>query len=63
MKVIVNHDRCEGNAVCMSIAPEVFKVEDDDRAYVLIESPPAELEGKVREAARRCPRLAIEVQG
>ena len=30
MKVVVNYDLCESNAVCMGIAPEVFEVRDDD---------------------------------
>jgi ferredoxin len=63
MKVIVDYDRCEANAVCMQIAPEVFKLNDDDTLDVLIEEPGEELRGKVMEAVRRCPRQAISVKG
>jgi ferredoxin len=59
MKVVVNFDLCESNAVCMQIAPEVFEVRDDDFLYILNENPPAELHEKVREAAERCPKQAI----
>ena len=38
-KVVVDFDRCESNAVCMGIAPEVFEVRDDDFLYVLQETP------------------------
>ncbi|UDY37742.1 ferredoxin [Dermatobacter hominis] len=63
MKVVVNFDLCESNAVCMGIAPEVFEVRDDDFLYVLQEEPPEELRGKVEEAARRCPKQAIAIEG
>ncbi len=62
MKVVVNYDLCESNAVCMGIAPEVFEVRDDDYLYVLQEEPPEELRDKVEEAARRCPKQAISIE-
>ena len=52
MKVVVDFDRCESNAVCMGIAPEVFEVRDDDFLYVLQEHPPEELRPKIEEAVR-----------
>ena len=62
MKVVVDYDLCESNAICMGIAPEVFEVRDDDNLYLLQEEPPEELRGKVEEAVRRCPKQAITVQ-
>lgn len=62
MKVVVDFDLCESNAVCMAVAPEVFEVRDDDFLYVLNENPGSELEDKVREAAERCPKQAITLQ-
>ena len=62
MKIVVDYDVCESNAVCMGIAPEVFEVRDDDFLYVLQEEPPEELRAKVEEAARRCPKQAITIQ-
>ncbi|MGB5756761.1 MAG: ferredoxin [Acidimicrobiales bacterium] len=59
MKVVVDFDLCESNAVCMAIAPEVFEVRDDDFLYILNENPGPELHEKVREAAERCPKQAI----
>jgi ferredoxin len=63
MKVVVNYDLCESNAVCMAVAPEVFEVRDDDFLYVLQEEPSEELRSKVEEAARRCPKQAITIEG
>ena len=61
MKINVDFDLCESNAICMEIAPTVFEVRDDDFLYVLDDSPPEELWGKVREAVDRCPKQAISV--
>jgi ferredoxin len=62
MRVVVDFDLCESNAVCMGVAPEVFEVRDDDFLYVLQEEPPAELHDQVREAAARCPKQAITLE-
>ncbi|HEY1739781.1 MAG TPA: ferredoxin [Acidimicrobiia bacterium] len=63
MKVIVDFDRCESNAVCMGIAPEVFEVRDDDFLYILQEEPPEEMRPKIEEAVRLCPKQAISIEG
>ena len=63
MRVVVDFDRCESNALCMGAAPEVFEVRDDDFLYVLDETPPEELRAKVEEAARLCPKAAITIEG
>ena len=62
MKVVVDYDLCEANALCMDCAPEVFRVEDDDTLTVLIEDVPDELRAKVEEAVRLCPRQAIALK-
>ncbi|MEI2697064.1 MAG: ferredoxin [Microthrixaceae bacterium] len=62
MKVVVNYDLCESNAVCMGIVPEVFEVRDDDMLYVLQEEPGEEFRERVTEAVRRCPKQAISVE-
>ncbi len=62
MKIVVDYDLCEANALCMEAAPEVFRVEEDDTLTVLLEEPGEELRDKVEEAARLCPRQAITIQ-
>lgn len=61
MRVIVDHDKCEGNARCVLAAPEVFELRDDDQSYVLIERPGEDLRSNVEEAVRYCPRQAISL--
>jgi ferredoxin len=62
MRVIVDFDLCESNALCMAAAPEVFEVRDDDFLYVLDEEPPDALRGKVTAAAAACPKVAITIE-
>ncbi len=61
MKIVIDYDLCEANALCMEAAPEVFRVEEDDTLTVIIEEPGEELRAKVEEAARLCPRQAISL--
>lgn len=63
MKIVVDYDLCEANAVCMDVCSECFRVEEDDSLTVLMENPPEELRGKVEEAVRLCPRQAIILEG
>src|SRR5215213_4436383 len=49
MRVVVDYDLCESNAICMAVAPEVFEVRDDDNLYVLDENPPESMRAKVQE--------------
>ena len=62
MKVVVDFDLCESNAVCMGIAPEVFEVREDDFLYILQEHPPEELRPQVEQAVRSCPKAAIRLE-
>ncbi len=61
MRVVVDYDVCESNALCMVAAPEVFEVRDDDNLYVLNETPGEDLRTKVEDAVRRCPKQAISI--
>ncbi|MHB8671356.1 MAG: ferredoxin [Acidimicrobiales bacterium] len=63
MRVVVDFDKCQSNALCMEAAPEVFEVRDDGFLYVLQEEPGEELRDKVATAARVCPTGAITVEG
>jgi len=62
MKIVVDYDLCESNAVCMGIAPEVFEVRDDDFLYVLNEHPDESMRPKMEDAVRRCPKQAISIE-
>ena len=61
MRVQVDYDVCESNAICQGIAPAVFEVRDDDNLYVLIDEPGEELRDVVEQAIRMCPKQAISI--
>ena len=61
MRVVVNSDLCESNALCMDAAPEVFEIRDDDLLYVLDDHLPEALRAKVEQAVRACPKQAITI--
>ena len=61
MKILVDYDLCEANAVCMDVCPECFRVEDDDTLTILVERPLESLRKKVEEAVRLCPRQALSL--
>jgi len=61
MKILIDYDLCEGNAVCMKVAPEVFTVGDDDKAHLVNKNPGEDLRAKVEAAVRRCPRQALAI--
>lgn len=62
MRIVVDFDRCQSNALCMSEAPEVFEVREDGFLYVLDETPDESLREKVESAAALCPTAAITVE-
>jgi ferredoxin len=61
MRVRVDVDLCEGNAICERVAPAVFVVGEDDRARVLVDLVDDAQRDAVREAVRRCPRQALSI--
>ena len=61
MKVHVDFDLCESNAICMGILPEVFEVREDDFLYILDENPPESMRPQLEEAVAACPRAAISL--
>ncbi|KUI44718.1 ferredoxin [Mycobacterium sp. GA-1199] len=59
MHVVVDRDRCEGNAICVKYAPAVFELDDDDYSVVTVDPIPAELQEQSEKAIAECPRAAI----
>jgi ferredoxin len=59
MRVEVDRDRCEGNAVCLGIAPDLFDLDDDDYAVVKADPVPADQEELAEQSIQECPRAAL----
>ncbi|MDQ7903792.1 ferredoxin [Phytohabitans sp. ZYX-F-186] len=60
--VEVDRVACEGHALCLVYAAEVFDVDDEERAVVLRDPVPAALRGVVEDAAGNCPVQAIRLR-
>ncbi|WP_067436045.1 ferredoxin [Nocardioides jensenii] len=61
MKVKVDFDLCESNALCEALAPEVFELDDDDYLVVKQEDVTDENRDNVERAVAACPRSAISI--
>jgi ferredoxin len=61
MKVTVDPDRCEANALCVAAAPEVFDLFDDGVVDILLPETPPEMESAVIEAVIACPKQALKI--
>ncbi|SEH52049.1 ferredoxin [Mycolicibacterium rutilum] len=59
MRVIVDRDRCEGNAICVKYAPAVFELDEDDYAVVTSDPIPPGEEERSEKAVAECPRAAL----
>jgi ferredoxin len=60
LRVWVDHQTCVGNAMCESIAPNVFRLNENRQSEVI--NPEGDTEEKILEAAENCPVSAIFVE-
>jgi ferredoxin len=56
-RIIVNRELCESNAECVSLAPEVFELDEEDLCVVV--DPEGAKSKRILLAARACPVDAI----
>jgi ferredoxin len=61
MRVQVDRDACEANAICAQLVPEIFEVDDTDQLNIAAGDVPAELADTVRLAVRSCPKAALSL--
>jgi ferredoxin len=62
MRAIVDQDLCSGCGLCSEICPEVFELDDDEKAQVKMDPVPPEFEDACRDAAGQCPVEAIQIE-
>ena len=56
-QIFVNRELCASNAKCVSLAPEVFELDDEDISIVV--DPEGAKDKRILLAARACPVDAI----
>jgi len=61
MKVVVDFDLCESNALCEGLAPHVFEL-DDDLLQIKLEVVESAADiAAVQRAVASCPKAAISL--
>ncbi len=64
MKVLLDHDMCQGHACCQDRCPEVFSTDDvEGKCVLLMHDVPPILEDKARKAVKNCPEGALSIAG
>jgi len=61
MKVKVDFDLCESNAVCESLAPDVFEIDENDWLVLKVEDVTDDNRAAIERAVASCPRGAISI--
>lgn len=61
MRIIADHDRCEGHGLCVEQAPEVFDLDDDGELVHRFADAdvPADLQDAAARAVDSCPVAAL----
>jgi ferredoxin len=62
MKAVVDRDTCIGCGLCESLCPEVFKLNEESKATVIVEVIPSPSEECAKAAQEDCPVNAITVK-
>jgi ferredoxin len=61
MNISVDSDRCEGHGLCAQVAPEIFDLDEEGSAVVLVTRVPPSLADVAAAAAGVCPERAIGI--
>lgn len=64
MKIVVDHERCQGHGRCYDLAPEIFDADEDGHVAVLVPDGqvPADAEPQAALAVRNCPERALSLE-
>ena len=62
MKATVDQGLCIGCGICEGIVPEVFSLQNEPYAEVLLDPIPEEFQDATREACEECPETAISIE-
>jgi sterol 14-demethylase len=63
VEIVLDRGLCQGHAVCVSEAPELFRLEPGARVVTLLrDAAPPELRAKLELAAKHCPTRALSLK-
>jgi ferredoxin len=63
VKIVVDHERCQGHGRCYDLAPEIFDADEDGHVAVLPpdRQVPPHAEPLAAVAVRNCPERALSL--
>jgi ferredoxin len=62
MRIVVDRDRCTGQRMCESIAPDIFRVADDGKVKIQVAVVPDDRLDEADGAVSCCPNQALELE-
>lgn len=62
MKASVDQDGCISCGVCVSMCPDVFQFNEDDKSQSIIDEIPEELVDDAKAARDSCPVSVIDIE-
>ncbi|TMS51187.1 ferredoxin [Mycobacterium sp. DBP42] len=61
MKIQVDTGRCQGTAMCLAVAPDLFDLDANGIAEVLVDELGPDLIAQAEEAVLACPAAALTI--
>ena len=62
LHVVVNYDLCDSYGKCVTGAPEVFHLDENDMLQILDAHPPESLRRRLEGCVKSCPKRAITLE-
>jgi len=62
MAIKINQETCIGCGFCVSVAPQVFRLNEENKSELIEGADLDQLADKIKEAADGCPVQAIAVE-
>jgi ferredoxin len=66
VRIVVDHERCQGHGRCYDLAPELFGADDDGHVTLLVAGgqvpDDADAEAHAVLAVRNCPERALSLE-
>ncbi|TXL60757.1 ferredoxin [Aeromicrobium terrae] len=60
-RVVADYDLCESNALCEAVAPDVFRLDDDDFLQIDDGTVTDENRARIEQAVASCPKAALKI--
>jgi ferredoxin len=62
MRIVVDQDLCTGQAMCQSIAPDLFRVDGGSQVDIQVAVVPDDRLAQAKLAVSCCPNGALELE-